>query len=121
MHLDLRVRPLDQPRRLAALVVVTALCALALAGDGGVRTARASGKGSDGSGGRAVAHHSGGRRVDAPAVTSKAPDARLFRIGLNSGEPTVGVTKDGSVFTVAIQTNFRIEVVRSPDKGKTWH
>jgi hypothetical protein len=121
MRTNLSQRPLDHPRRLAALVVVTVLCALALAGDGGVRSASASGKRSDGSGGRAVAHHSGGRRVDAPAVTSNAPDARLFRIGMNSGEPTVGVTKDGSVFTVAIQTNFRIEVVRSPDRGKSWN
>ena len=81
--------------------------------------AQASGK-SDGSGGRAVAHRAGGKVIRSPAVTRKAPDPALYRIGHNSSEPTLGVGHDGTVFTSAFQTNTRVEVVRSKNRGKSW-
>jgi hypothetical protein len=54
------------------------------------------------------------------AITSKAPSAKLHRIGMNSTEPTLGVAQDGTVFTSAFQSNTRIEVLRSEDDGNTW-
>ncbi|MFP5297789.1 MAG: sialidase family protein [Actinomycetota bacterium] len=73
-------------------------------------------KGSDGSGPRATAHRAGGREVP----SKDAPSPRLMRLGVDSSEPTLGVTQDGKVFTSAIQTNTRVEVLRSADNGKTW-
>jgi len=106
-------------RRGFAVVAVVGLVALALSS---VRTpaADASSKGSDGSGGRAVGHYAGGKVIRSSSVTSKAPDARLFRIGLNSTEPTLGATQDGQIFTSAFQSNTRIEVVRTKNDGKSW-
>lgn len=76
--------------------------------------------GQEGSGGRAVAHHAGGKRITTPAVVAKAPDALLYPTGMKSAEPTLGLTKDGDVFFSAFQTNARVEVLRSADEGKTW-
>jgi hypothetical protein len=81
--------------------------------------AGAAGKG-DGSGGPAVAHRAGGKIVRSPNVTRRAPDPKLYRIGLSSSEPTIGVTHDGTVVTSAFQSNTRIEVVRSKNQGKKW-
>ena len=79
-----------------------------------------NGNGQKGSGGTAVAHYAGGARVGDPSVARKAPDARLYRTGLNSTEPTLGVTEDNKVFYSAFQTNTRVEVMRSSDEGNTW-
>ncbi len=68
------------------------------------------------SGGKAVAHRAGGKAVAA----RNAPTAVANFIGLPAGEPTLGVTGKGNVFYTAIQTNTRVEVVRSSDEGKTW-
>src|SRR5918992_1014976 len=81
--------------------------------------------GSDGSGGRAVAHHQGGAVVSARAVTSRSPDARLHRIRvkgaqLNASEPTLGLTRNGDLYYTAFQSNLRIEVVKSRDEGRSW-
>ena len=75
--------------------------------------------GGDGSGGKAVAHKSGFRKAPASAAR-KAPDAKMFRLGLNAGEPTLGLTKNGDVFYTAIQTNTRVEILRSQNEGKKW-
>jgi hypothetical protein len=82
--------------------------------------ANAGAVGQAGSGGKAVAHHLGGAPIHSRRITRKAPDARLYRPGLNSTEPTLGVTENNDVFYSSFQTNTRIEVVRSSDEGKTW-
>src|SRR5918992_6175721 len=79
--------------------------------------------GSDGSGGRAVAHRPGGAVVSSPAVTSRSPDARLHRVRvkgeqLDAAEPTLGLTSNGDLYYTALQSNIRIEVVKSPDEGR---
>lgn len=74
----------------------------------------------DGSGGRAVAHHAGGKKITARAITSKAPDARLYQVGQDAVEPTMGVTKEGQMFFTAFQSNTSIFVMRSADGGHTW-
>lgn len=77
---------------------------------------------SDGSGGRAAAHHKGGRRILGAAP---GPDARLYRLQvegapLNAGEPTLGVTNKGKIFYTAFQGNTRIEILKSADDGRSW-
>jgi hypothetical protein len=76
--------------------------------------------GNDGSGGKAAVHHSGARPVQSKTAQAQAPDAKLFRIGQNASEPTLGTMKNGDVFITAFQTNTRVEVVRSQDAGKSW-
>jgi hypothetical protein len=81
--------------------------------------------GSDGSGGRAVAHHPGGALVSSRAVTSRSPDARLHRVRvkgqqLNAAEPTLGLTRNGDLYYTAFQSNLRIDVVKSRDDGHSW-
>lgn len=73
--------------------------------------------GQEGSGGRAVAHRSGGRQIGNAAA---GPDARLFRTGFGSFEPTLGVTKDGSLFTNALGEMGEPLVIRSSDEGGSW-
>ncbi|HET7483333.1 MAG TPA: sialidase family protein [Actinomycetota bacterium] len=71
-----------------------------------------------GSGPRAVAYHSGG-----PVLRSRtlgAPDARLFRTGFSSWEPTMGVTGSGNVYFNATSDGGGGLIVRSTDGGKTW-
>jgi hypothetical protein len=105
-------------RRSLAFGVLVAILALALA-MGSPPQAEAKGKkSSDGSGGPARAHFAGGKW--AKDADGKRPDARMSRLGIGSGEPTVGVTNNGWVFTSAFQTNTRVEVMRSKDQGKSW-
>jgi hypothetical protein len=68
------------------------------------------------SGGKAVVHRAGGIPTNAPSV----PTSKANYIGLPSGEPTLGVTKNGDIFFSAITTNTRVDVQRSQDKGATW-
>lgn len=77
--------------------------------------------GEQGSGGRAVAHYAGGRAIATPLVVAKAPDARLYRTGFSSWEPTMGITKSGAIFfnTLDFDTNAPV-IVRSTDEGATW-
>lgn len=78
--------------------------------------------GQKGSGGRAVAHRSGGRAISTPAIARRAPDARLFYVGGELGfEPTLGLNRQGTVFYVAAKSGpFRPVVMRSRDGGATW-
>lgn len=103
-------------RRSAALAAAAALVTLgsAISIDG--LSAAPAQTGTDGAGGKAVAHHAGGHKIQ----RADLPSSRLFRVGLPSGEPTLGVTNEGNVFTVAIQSNTRVEVLRSKDQGATW-
>ena len=107
-------------RRAITLAVLGVTLLVALIGGTEGSSAVAGTPGQEGSGGRAVTHRSEARRVDSAAAKAKAPDSRLFRVGLNGVEPTLGQTKNGDVFYVAFQSNFRIEVVRSQDEGKSW-
>lgn len=75
--------------------------------------------GGDGSGGKAVAHRAGFQ--PAPASADRhAPDAKLYRLGIEAGEPTLGLTKNNDIFYTAIQTNTRVEILRSQNEGKKW-
>lgn len=79
--------------------------------------------GQKGSGGRATAHRSGGRKTSKPALVRRAPDARMYYVGGTIGlEPTLGVNGKGTVFYVAAETSmgFRPLIMRSLDKGVEW-
>jgi hypothetical protein len=107
------------PVALAAVVLVVAPALIA-----SPRGHRAS-AGSDGSGGRAVAHHPGRAVVSSRAAASRSPDARLHRIRvkgeqLDAAEPTLGLTRKGDLYYTAFQSNIRIEVVKSRDEGRSW-
>lgn len=59
----------------------------------------------------AVSHYPGGVAAKAPAVR-----VELYRTGFKgAGEPTIGVTKDGVVFSDVME-----KVVASRDQGRTW-
>lgn len=104
---------LDRILALSPLVGVIFLAAL-LPGSG---PAGASAKNSKSEAGpRAVAHRAGGARIQG----RQGPQPVLSRIGISSSEPTIGVAHNGHVFTSAFQTNTRVEVVRSKDRGKSW-
>ncbi|MGH2805762.1 MAG: hypothetical protein ACRDKT_00655, partial [Actinomycetota bacterium] len=107
-------------RQLAVAALIATLVAAVLIAPPSAPSADAGVAGEEGSGGRAVAHYPDGRRIRSGAITRRAPDARLYRVGLPSAEPTLGQTKNGDVFYVALQTNTRVEVTRSRDQGKTW-
>jgi hypothetical protein len=82
--------------------------------------ARKNGDGQWHSGGQAVAHHAGGVRISDPAITSKAPDGRFYRLGINGWEPTVGVDDKGRIFYQARNADLEPHVVRSTNEGHTW-
>jgi hypothetical protein len=77
-------------------------------------------RGQLGSGGVAVAHLSGARVVRSGRVVGLAPDARVFRTGFNSWEPTMGVRKNGDVFFNASTDAGGGQIIRSTDGGKSW-
>jgi hypothetical protein len=103
-------------RRSAIVMVISVLVALGVVLTDGSPSEGAAQKGTEGAGGRAVAHHAGGKKIVRPEL----PTARLFRVGVPAGEPTLGVTNKNNVYFVAIQTNTRVEVLRSKDQGSTW-
>lgn len=76
--------------------------------------------GTEGAGGRAVAHHAGGVPIDDPDILDAAPDARLYRLGHNAWEPSIGVNDEGHVFFQARTPELQPEVMRSTDEGHTW-
>ena len=80
----------------------------------------------------AVAHHAGGKTV----ATKTSAKPRLYNIGHHAGEPTIGFTRDGSLFYTAgagcvtsctgdkamleTVTPGGRAVMMTPDNGKTW-
>lgn len=102
-------------RRAAAATAILAILAGAMWGGPSLQ-AKGRQSGLEGAGGPGVAHYPGGVAIKGHRV----PSARLYRLGIPSGEPTVGVTNEGNVFTVAIQTNTRVDVMRSKNEGGTW-
>ncbi|HEX8001276.1 MAG TPA: sialidase family protein [Mycobacteriales bacterium] len=84
---------------------------LALAAAGTLAAALAATGSSAAPGGRGVAFYAGGRGNAGPA-----PRVELFRTGFRgAGEPTIGIAKDGTIWSDA-----REDVVRSTDNGRTW-
>jgi hypothetical protein len=77
-----------------------------------------AGSGPDKWRGHSVAHSAGGEPIKDPALAWRAPKMKLYNIGHNAVEPTMGVTKDGELFYTAASS--RNEVLRSSDLGKTW-
>ncbi|HYI45193.1 MAG TPA: sialidase family protein [Actinomycetota bacterium] len=104
-------------RNLVATTALVALASTALLFPAAPFAGAAARKG-DGSGGRTVAHHAQGKRISAPAIKKKAPEADLYPTGHDAVEPSLGQTKNGMVFYTAAGT--RNEVVRSKDGGKSW-
>lgn len=102
-----------RPAMIAALGVVVLLAGLS---GPGAPSAGAQIKPGSASGGPAVAHRAGGKRVS----TSNVPKALYHRIEHKAGEPTIGATKDGKLFYAAIDTNTRVDIMRSNDDGETW-
>lgn len=66
------------------------------------------------SGPAAVTYHAGGKILERNA----SPVPRLYRTGFGAGEPTLGVTKDGSIFFQHLAGAPL--VARTQDGGKTW-
>src|SRR6266545_559713 len=71
--------------------------------------------GQAGSGSGATAYRPGGNGRHVPA-----PDPLLWRTGYGGWEPTIGVTRAGTIFYAARNSNVDPEPVRSQDGGKTW-
>ena len=106
-------------RRPLVLALIGAIVSVALIASPQTSIPASAAAGDAGSGGRAVAHKSGFRKAPASAAR-KAPDAKLYRLGINAGEPTLGLTKNNDIFYTAIQTNTRVEIMRSQNEGKKW-
>ena len=104
---------LHRPFVLAATIAVIALALTSV----GSPVAEAGQKKTSEAGSKAIAHRDQ-KKVSANPKYVGTP--KFFRHGLTSGEPTVGVTNDGAIFTPAFVTNTRVEVMRSTDQGKTW-
>ncbi|HEV3473104.1 MAG TPA: hypothetical protein VG408_07880 [Actinomycetota bacterium] len=85
----------------------------------GVVSAQSTSAQGDGSGGRAVAHHAGGEKIDDPSITGRAPEAHLLRTGMKALEPTLGISKDGIIYFVATP-GLGAEILRSVDGGRRW-
>lgn len=77
-----------------------------------------------GSGGRAVAHRVDARRVTSPPAKRAAPEACLYRTGFHAAEPTLGITKDGTIYYQTLDAEswpaFPVQVIRSKNEGRTW-
>jgi hypothetical protein len=81
---------------------------------------RKNGDGQWHSGGRAVAHHAGGVEITDPSITTKAPDGRFYRLGINGWEPSLGIDDKGRIFYQARNADLEPHVVRSTNEGHTW-
>ena len=70
------------------------------------------------SGGKAIAHKEGGRRVSA----GNAPRAKAFLVGHPAGEPTLAIDKKGDLYfpSIDLYRVNRVEVVKSTNGGRTW-
>lgn len=70
--------------------------------------------GTQGAGGKAVAHKAGGKIVRA----KDAPSARIYDTGFEAIEPTIGINKAGHLFVAAAGASP--EIARSKNGGETW-
>ncbi|MDP8927945.1 MAG: glycoside hydrolase, partial [Actinomycetota bacterium] len=110
--------------RRRAIAVACSAIALALVALPTLPTAEAD---ADGSGGSAVVHKSGARKISAKG--RKVPDAKLYRTGYAAGEPTLGIDKEGTVYFTTINllspannpgAKNDPDVLKSADEGKSW-
>ncbi len=106
-------------RRPVVLTLLGVILSLALITAPQVQPVASAAAGDDGAGGRAVTHRAGFGKAPASAKRH-APTAKLYRLGVNAGEPTLGLTKNNDIFYTAIQTNTRVEILRSRNEGKKW-
>lgn len=83
----------------------------------GAMTKPAAGRSALERGTKAVAHRAGGIRV---IGAGSRPHAMVSRTGFEAGEPTLGLTSDGTVFYVSFHDSLRVEVLRSADEGRSW-
>nr|MDQ3958552.1 hypothetical protein [Actinomycetota bacterium] len=104
----------SRARRVPASILVALLLAAV-----SMQTFSTAGAGPDGSGGRAVAHHAGGKVIKSGPAAAAAPEADLYQTGVNALEPTLGLNKKGEVFFVGVE-GLGAVIRRSEDKGKTW-
>jgi hypothetical protein len=82
---------------------------------GGAGEAKQSGR--EGAGGRTMAHNAGGKRAG-----KGQGSARLFRLNNAAAEPTLGLTKEGTVFYTAADINRlnRVDIFKSTDGAASW-
>jgi hypothetical protein len=69
------------------------------------------------SGGTAVAYRAGGAIVSGAPQT---PTAELYDTGSLTIEPTLGITRDGTLFVDTVDEAFAPHVIRSTDQAQTW-
>ena len=70
-------------------------------------------------GGPGVAHHAGGRPEPSPA--RPIPQGVQFPTGEVAREPSIGITRDGSIFVDAWDGETALDkILRSSDGGRTW-
>lgn len=99
-----------RPAVLAALIAVALGAALLPLGTHETKANLASG-------GKAVAHRAGAKKVKA----GKVPTARLYDAGHDALEPTIGITKDKTLFFAAAATSLEgTAIMRSDDGGESW-
>ena len=106
-----------KPTALAIALALIALVLITAPSPVGPTAAKSAG----GSGGKAVAHYAGGKRIGG-AIARKAPTAQLSRLDHGAGEPTIAFNKKGDAFVPAAEIALRntVDVMRTQDNGKTW-
>jgi hypothetical protein len=72
-----------------------------------------------GAGPRATPYRAGGRQADRE-LEKLAPVPRLFHTGFGGWEPTLGLTRDGTILYGARNSNVDPVPLRSDDAGRTW-
>ena len=100
-------------RRLAVVSLVLGLVAVAFQG-GAMRTVASAGSEP---GGRGVAHKAGGKVVKA----GNLPTGRMYPVGSDAIEPTLGINKKGDIFYTAAPGVTQVDVYRSTDGGESWN
>lgn len=108
---------LIKPTALAIALALIALVLITAPGPVGPTAA----KSASGSGGKAVAHYAGGKRIKG-TLARRAPKAQLSRLDHGAGEPTIAFNKKGDAFVPAAEIALRntVDVMRSQDNGRTW-
>jgi hypothetical protein len=102
-----------------ARLVPASVALVALVAGVAIQVLPAADAGSDGSGGKAVAHYAGGKVIRGGEAAAAAPEALLHNTGVNALEPTLGLDEDGDVFFVGVP-GAGASIMRSTDEGKTW-
>ena len=85
-----------------------------------IQAGKADPSGQAESGGRAVAHRAGGIEVTSPLAKRQAPDARVYRTGFGTWEPTMGITKKGTVLINGSGSGGGPAIIASKDEGASW-